>query len=820
MPENFDFFFKKGKEMLSKRAYPDAITAFKKALKFDKNNAEVYHYLGEASSNSDNDVGAIESFNKSIELNPKKSNSYASLSKIYDKQGNIDEAIISMKIAIELDPKNYSYYEQIGDLYFKKSLITEGIESYNKAIQFSKDVEPFLRSIFSKRLAEHNLIDDAITQAELARKHIPNYLNYWPLCDLYILKGDEIKAIELFEKAIFEEHTGMMDLKKYIALLKGKNDIKKIEEILKKSAISYPSIHDSNPKITDDDARYDLGKLLLEYGCFNEAQTFFESSIQLYPERYDFGILLGASLLKMGFYEEAMREFESIIRAHIYNEDIFYDIYNIMVDHSTDDYSESYKKWEWGYAQFNGVELFKKIQAENPDNAAVKNILGLLNFDLGSFDNAIQHFADTVKTAQKAFGFEDSPYFHMNLADALIESEENSLDFTDWAIQEYREALKLDKENYDARSKLIRLLQKKGDNTTALNECIEGLNLFPQDVSLNFLYAIELAKKGKFKESMDIFRNQIKKWDKTPLNVKSYYREWAEVFLQKEYFNEAEEIARYGLNNSNQKSSDYDILGKILMKQGKLEKTVSLFKSQIEQNVNGGHFNLAEIYFTNSKFDEAIPYYKKDIEQNSYHFEAHKRLAEIYAKKGLIQEAVNEYTAIMDLHPGDPTTYENYKNLFLKKVEREAIDKKTEIQSKDVDEKITAFEKKIREFIGAILKAKYGENYWEKIKFDQKEEIEQRINDDLLQNPHLDKGDINPLDYFGVSDYSKIILSQWDVFEKVFRSRQELKGKFLQISRLRNSIKHVRTVSSPTIMMGMGSVEWFDLIIDKWQKMI
>ena len=86
---------------------------------------------------------------------------------------------------------------------------------------------------------------------------------------------------------------------------------------------------------------------------------------------------------------------------------------------------------------------------------------------------------------------------------------------------------------------------------------------------------------------------------------------------------------------------------------------------------------------------------------------------------------------------------------------------------------------------------------------------------ELLQFPFFEREDINPLDFLLILDYYRLIADTWEIFEKIFRSENELKDHFHRINSLRNAVKHSRPVQITTLKMGEASMEWFTLILEK-----
>jgi hypothetical protein len=73
--------------------------------------------------------------------------------------------------------------------------------------------------------------------------------------------------------------------------------------------------------------------------------------------------------------------------------------------------------------------------------------------------------------------------------------------------------------------------------------------------------------------------------------------------------------------------------------------------------------------------------------------------------------------------------------------------------------------------------------------------------------------EIKPLDFCFIMDYFKIIKSNWDLFEPMFKSRTELEKHFLNINDFRNAIKHPRRkVDLATKKLAEASLIWFNQV--------
>ena len=126
---------------------------------------------------------------------------------------------------------------------------------------------------------------------------------------------------------------------------------------------------------------------------------------------------------------------------------------------------------------------------------------------------------------------------------------------------------------------------------------------------------------------------------------------------------------------------------------------------------------------------------------------------------------------------------------------------------------VDTLETKIRWKIHSVLYEEFGENYWqEKIPQDVHVNINERIKEKLQKQPYEKKEDyeqpIRKFEFCDVMDYAKIILKNWNLFEDVFGSKEQLDKHFKNFKEYRNSVKHARTMTNVEKKEGEASIEW------------
>jgi predicted transport protein len=129
-------------------------------------------------------------------------------------------------------------------------------------------------------------------------------------------------------------------------------------------------------------------------------------------------------------------------------------------------------------------------------------------------------------------------------------------------------------------------------------------------------------------------------------------------------------------------------------------------------------------------------------------------------------------------------------------------------------------ENKVRWKIHSVLYEEFGEIYWqEKIPQDVQVNINDRIKDKLQKQPYENKEEyeqpIKKLEFCDVMDYAKIILKNWNLFEDIFGSKEQLDKHFKNFKEYRNSIKHARQMTNVEKKEGEASIEWIMQSVSK-----
>lgn len=141
---------------------------------------------------------------------------------------------------------------------------------------------------------------------------------------------------------------------------------------------------------------------------------------------------------------------------------------------------------------------------------------------------------------------------------------------------------------------------------------------------------------------------------------------------------------------------------------------------------------------------------------------------------------------------------------------------------------IQKLEQNIREIINSILHDSLGENWWEVedvVPQDVRDYAKNQVKKERANKPYITeqewKTPMRQLEQINVTDYPKIILKNWNKFEDIFGSKQNLQQHFSNFFKIRNQIAHIKTIDTIERKLGEASIQWlFECIRKNTEKQI
>ncbi len=126
-------------KMADDKKWPEAIDAYKLAIRLDANYASAYGGLGDAYLNSGNSEPALAAYKEQVRLAPNDANAQYDLGYFYNSMGRYGEAFAPLVKATSLDPNFAEAYYGIGYAYLKGADFEKSISFLKSAARIKPD---------------------------------------------------------------------------------------------------------------------------------------------------------------------------------------------------------------------------------------------------------------------------------------------------------------------------------------------------------------------------------------------------------------------------------------------------------------------------------------------------------------------------------------------------------------------------------------------------------------------------------------------------------------------------------------------------------
>jgi tetratricopeptide (TPR) repeat protein len=399
LKSNVHSYYWRGRAYFEKCLYDKAIEDFTECIKLHPENSEFYYMRGQAYFKRKLYREAVRDFNKAIKLNPnydealKAKKEVEKLLKSEEGSGTKEEKKeikkLEERVSAESNPNNADFYYHRGRAYFERGLYNEAIEDFTKAIKLKPD-EAYIYWWRGRAYYEKRDYNEAVQDFTKAIKLKPDEADFYYWCGgayyesgmAYFEKSLYNEAIECFTKAI-ELKPDMA----YFYYWRGKAYYEKgdygkaIEDFTK--AI----------KLKPDEAYiyWWRGRARYRKGEHNESIQDFTEAIKLKPDEADFYYWRGRARYEKGEYDEAIQDLTKAIELKP-DEDVFYCWFGIARSDEAYFYGwrgiAYYKKGKYDEAI---QDLTKAIELK-PDEASFYYLRGNAYYWKGEYEKAIKDF--------------------------------------------------------------------------------------------------------------------------------------------------------------------------------------------------------------------------------------------------------------------------------------------------------------------------------------------------------------------------------------------------------------------------------------------
>lgn len=284
-------------------------------------------------------------------------------------------------------------------------------------------------------------------------------------------------------------------------------------------------------------------------------------------------------------------------------------------------------------------ELYRRILHNEPNNADVLHLLGILLAQRGKFTEAQQLIAKAIELQP------NSPSFHNSMGNVL-----KNLGKLNKAIGYYQKALDLQPNYAVAHNNLGNILLQQGKLKQASKHYQQAIQIQPNYADAHYNLAVISLKQNDIAEAM-------KHLDKTlqlqPDHTEAH-NQMAQLFHQQGDLEKAIYHYKECLKLDPFNATLFHNLGAIFLERGEPTAALKYFLRllQIAPDFDT-YYNLGVIYMYLGRADDAIQYFQEALKKDPNHFASHSNLGSIYLKAGDYKNAIHHYRQALKLQPNN-----------------------------------------------------------------------------------------------------------------------------------------------------------------------
>jgi tetratricopeptide (TPR) repeat protein len=320
---------KEAQKFTAKGQYDKAIAEWKKLIKESPNDANIFNTIGDLSLKKNAKADAVDAYKKAAD--------------ILAADGFSSKAIALYKKVVNIDPKKVDVYLALADLNAEKGLTGNALESYK---------------IAADHYAQKNEMAKALgIYQKMADLNPANFAFRLKLAEMYVKEGLKSEAAKAYLEAA-DAHMA-------------KEAFQEARQIFEKVLALDPN---------NKDVYFKAGVVYYKEGKFVEACKAFKPAFEHDPRNQELADLYLDSLSKAGRGAEAEEAIKKLLSQDAGRADLRVKLFHIYL--SKKDFEKAlteavaFADIKVENREFDGAdELFKKLVAENPKDAALRRKL-------------------------------------------------------------------------------------------------------------------------------------------------------------------------------------------------------------------------------------------------------------------------------------------------------------------------------------------------------------------------------------------------------------------------------------------------------------
>ena len=296
-------------------------------------------------------------------------------------------------------------------------------------------------------------------------------------------------------------------------------------------------------------------------------------------------------------------------------------------------------------------QLYRQVLQVEPDHADALHLLGVIAFQVGRYEFAVEHIARAIRLKG------DSADYYDHLGGA-----HHALRKVPEAIACFRRALELRPDYAEAHNNLGNALADEGKHNEAAACYRRALELKPDYAQAAYNLGNVLKDLGKLDDAAASYRRALARQP----NYAEAHSNLGTVLKDQGKPEEAIACYRRALELRPDFAEAQNNLGVVLGDLEKRDEAVACFQRTLELKPDyaDAHNNLGKLLKDEGELDEAAACFRLTLELRPDHVDAHNNLGNVLKDLGKLDEAVACYRRALELKPSFAEAHSNLGRVF------------------------------------------------------------------------------------------------------------------------------------------------------------
>ncbi len=295
----------------------------------------------------------------------------------------------------------------------------------------------------------------------------------------------------------------------------------------------------------------------------------------------------------------------------------------------------------------NAKKLYEQILQEEPDNAEVLHLLGLLFVDFGQLELAQENIRKAIKNTN------DKPQYHNNLGNVYLKQGK-----IDLAQGSYKNAILIDQDYVEAYNNLASIYYNQGKLEKSIQLFHKLLQKNPSHLEAHYNLGLIFLYKKDLTSAKIQFNNVVSINDQ----VIQAHHHLGNIYLLEDNLDLSKKSYQRVLKYEEEHLETLNNMGVICIKEDNQQQAIDYFTRVLALDIDNldARNNMAALFMKNNLYENALKHYRELLRLEPNNTEAFYNAGVAYMSLGHLEHAMESFEKVLI---NDNKNFDAYANL-------------------------------------------------------------------------------------------------------------------------------------------------------------